>query len=301
MAIKYFGNSNSAGLNGITPLRPVSLAGKTIDIQSLMGTNTVIPVMRSGVNNRFTISSTSPLSANVVLTNNATDAVIATVAVTDVIASGNWIGFYLDSTDQGLYALARNSSTGAVQLDKIDDSSGTRSHIGSSFAPTTTANWIPLNGLSGVFMQRVGNDLEVFIQVSATKTVKHVINITTGVPSSQNVAGQIDGTSGDRAGPLYRTSDGLYGINSFSISTTYQARVGMFTPSIRGQFNTSFGDFFADLSHISGATSMGLIAIDSDKVCLSTIGTSAQSVTNNVYTREEMDRLIAECARLMGA
>ena len=129
------------------------------------------------------------------------------ITYTTYLASAVHNAITMVSADSCMYILINNGST--RQLIKVADTTGVVTAIGSSFTPTTSANW----NLPTMKLDTVSGHLKF-----VSNGFYHLVNKTTGAIVSQDTA--ISFGSYDKSNVRYVTQDGTVGLTSVSNSTT---------------------------------------------------------------------------------
>lgn len=289
-----WGNGSTGSTILYTPkITPVTnlLYGGTTKISS-------IPVIRSGVNNKVFEATADTAITLLSFSSLGVESTVATITFTTYLASSKVICYHLNSTDTCLYVLLSTGSS--FQVIKINDTTGAVTPIGSSFTPTTLANW-PSNGNSR------GSGFEVDTVSGHLKVVyngfTHLINKTTGAIVSQDTAvtlGSYLATS-----VYYVTQDGSVGLSSvgqgFGIDTAYRSTLTLVSSSygilpfrILPHSQSGLTLPVQNLSSINSVFSL----IDNDKVCLSYVFSSGGSSSSPpiIYTRSEFDKFLKSSA-----
>jgi hypothetical protein len=261
-----------------------------------------IPVIRAGVNNKVFLANVSTVEIKLLsYTSLGVESTVATITFTTYLAGSQAVATHLNSADTCLYILLLASSS--YQLIKINDTSGAVTAIGSSFTPTTAANWPTgmSTGFAGMQVDVVSGHIQV-----RYNGYTHLINKTTGAIVSQDTA-IILGSYLAR-GVFYVTQDGTIGLSN----SQPQYGIGAESRAIPCVISSSYG-----LSGIRGipASQDGLILaasetqypisqtlhlVDSDKLCHSILYTSTgtNTFTPTMYLRSEFDKYLKSCVDL---
>jgi hypothetical protein len=248
-------------------------------------------VIRSGVNNKAFQANVSAAQITLLsYTSLGVQSTVATITFTTYLASSTAVAVHLNSTDTCLYVLLYVS--GSYQVIKINDTTGVVTAIGSSFTPTTAANWPTGFG--------TGTTLEIDSGTGHLKVTNngftHLINKTTGAIVSQNTVVSLG--SFLAASIFYVTQDGSVGISS-SPSITIQGGLPTVIHNSYGQLSEKIvPSGFDTLVNSSGRIQNSLSLIDSDKVCFSTLFTSSATLIAPavIYPRTEFDKYIKSVA-----
>lgn len=290
------GSSSSTGNSPIyTPkLLPVS--------NLLYGGNnnlTSIPVIRSGVTDKIFTSAID--DTQIQLNTFSTLGVMGTVATitfTTYLASSHAVAVHLNSADTCLYILLYASSN--YQLIKINDTTGVVTAIGSSFTPTTAANWP--TGITGTGKGMMEVDtVSGHIKVTCNGFI-HLVNKTTGAIVSQNTVISLGSYLAKVV--MYVTQDSSIGISSALINSpsAYNKSAAGGTHSTYGQYSNkllpySYGGIpTVSDSGVASETFMHLI--DTDKVLIGQLFTSSGSafIPPHILTRTEFDKYVKSVA-----
>lgn len=273
----------------ITPVTNLLYGGTTI-LSSL-------PVVRSGVNNKVFEATADTAISLLSYTSLGVQSTVATLTFTTYLASSNAVAYHLNSTDTCLYILLKAGSS--FQLIKINDTTGSVTSIGSSFTPTTVANW-PSSGNSrgsGFEIDTVSGHLKVVYNGFV-----HLINKSTGAMVSQDVAVTLGAYLASSV--YYVTQDGTTGLSSvgqgFGIDPAYRSTLTLVSSSygvlpfkILPHSHSGLTLPIQSLSSINSIFSL----IDNDKVCLSYVFSSGGSSSSPpiIYSRAEFDKFLKSC------
>ena len=293
MGLIYFNSASNNNSNGgaiLYRMKPLVLTSQ------LYGTGTTntssIPVWRSGAGDK---SFEASVSTGITLYTTASTGVRTTTAAityTTYLTSSNGVAFHLNSTDTCLYVLLLAGSS--LQLIKINDTTGVVTSIGSSFTPTTVANW-------------AGGTLSVDSGSGHLKYVSngfyHLINKTTGAIVSQNTALSIGSYLARNV--FYLTQDNTTGISP-DIGTNTLLTGSYYFPNLVSSSYGHISSFALPLATAGAlAASNGQTLLpqsvvhmaDTDKVCIT------NSFTNNVsslgtkyYLLSEFDKYLKSIA-----
>lgn len=247
-----------------------------------------LDVWRSGAANKnFLLTSSSSLVLRTINSDGNVSTVTTTNSGSYTGGSGEYSIFHLNTADQCLYCLIKQSSVYA--LIKIGDSSGIATAIGSSFTPATPANWPNIYSSDRPTMYVNGSGhLEITF-----RGFRHQINKTTGAIVSQDVPVSVGGGY-SCIGCDYITSNGQIAASSFQFQNFGVNSQGISIPKITStasgiieMVSLSANDIF-NTRHYSNVNSIrDSIRVDSDKIYLGTIGlTSDQNPFGYIYTSD---------------
>lgn len=296
MALATFRQGSSSSTGGILLYSP-----KISPVTNLLyggGSKlSAIPVIRSGVNNKIFSSSSDTTIDLLTYSSVGVESTVASINFTTYLASSNVAAYHLNSADTCLYVLLWESP--AYRFIKIDDTTGVVTTIGSSFTPTTAANWPQMGNARGA-------GFEVDTATGHLKVMyngfTHLVNKTTGAIVSQNTTVTI-GT--------YLAKDVFYVTQDGSVGLTNQGQGVGIDAAYRSTFtlvSSTYGVLpyrviphaqaglvlpVQSLSAINGVFSL----IDNDKVCLSYIFQSGGGSTSSqiIYLRAEFDKYLKSC------
>lgn len=290
------GSSSSTGNSPIyTPkLLPVS--------NLLYGGNnnlTSIPVIRSGVTDKIFTSAVDDTQIQLnTFSALGVMSTVATITFTTYLASSHAMAVHLNSADTCLYVLLYASSN--YQLIKVNDTTGVVTAIGSSFTPTTAANWptgITGTGKGLLEVDSVSGHLKI-----TCNGFTHLVNKTTGAIVSQNTVISLGSYLAKAV--IYVTQDSSIGVSSallnYGVASNRSVAGG--THSTYGQYPNkllplSYGGV-PTLADSGIATETFMHLIDTDKVLLGQLFTSSGSafVPPHILTRTEFDKYVKSVA-----
>ncbi len=287
----YFnsGNRVSSSNSPFYQIKPLPLTTKT-NTEYFSSNSTVqkqgLDVWRTGAANKnFLLSTSSSLVLRTINSNGTTTTVTTTNSASYTGGSGEYSVFHLNTADQCLYCLIRQSTTYA--LIKIGDASGIATAIGGSFTPATPANWPQQYSADRptMFVNGSGN-----IEITY-RGFKHQLNKSTGAIISQDVAISVGSYSA--IGCDYLTADGLTAASSFNTQSLNLEANSVSIPRI---VNTSSGiiemvalsisDIFNSRKITTLNDILNIVRVDSDKMYLGSIVPAAPNPFGYIYTSD---------------
>lgn len=285
------GGSSSNGGAILYHMKPLILSSQLYG----MGTtnSSSVPVWRSGASDKsFSATSTTGITLYTTASTGVRSSVAA-ITYTTYLASSNGIAFHLNSTDTCLYALL-NAGT-SYQLIKISDTTGVVTAIGSSFVPTTDANW---NG-GGTLSIDAGSGYLKY----TSNGFYHLLNKTTGAIVSQNTAVSLGSYLARNV--FYCTQDGSVGVSPDLGCTTFVTGLYYFPNLVSSSYGhiPSMALPSASAGNLTVSSSPyplykpSIVLVDTDKVLISTalIDTS-QAIGAKYYTLTDFDKFIKSVA-----
>lgn len=293
MGLATFRQGSDSSTGGLLPIHKMACVTLPNHIYGHSG----LPVIRSGIIDKYFNSTTDDSVTLYTLSVVGVATVVATISFNTYLTGGEGAALHLSSADSCLYVLLRNG--GDFRLIKIADTTGVVTTIGSSFTPTTAANWPSLSTESGKLeVDTVSGHIKVW-GIGYT----HLINKTTGAIVSQDTLMTIGAFYPKDV--RYITQDGSVGVTKTVASTSpigyvnYPAMIhstyGISNPT--SKLNTS--DF--NLPTVSGDAIRlfisDFILVDTDKVCGFYLNNSGSFVTSSkLYLRSEFDSYLKSVA-----
>lgn len=213
---------------------------------------------------------------------------VATTTLTTLLTSAQQSpAFHYSSADQCWYFLLSDGSS-LLRLVKMNDTTGVFTGVGTSFTPTTFANWGG-NGstpqIAQIYIDSVTGHLKVIYN-----GYYHLLNKSTGAIVSQNT--QITLGSFNSSSCNYFTADGVIGLTPFFdvFSTTSLARLPRLVHSTSGHLTSTV----VPLSFVGdnvGRSVQG--TIDGDKLIIGAYPNPSSSVNPTIIIlRSDYDKLI---------
>jgi len=285
------GSSSSTGGAILYRMKPLILSSQLYGSGT---TNTsAIPVYRSGAGDK---SFYATAATGITLYTTASTGVRSSTAVityTTYLASSSGVAFHINSTDTCLYVLLFAGSS--LQLIKISDTTGVVTAIGSSFTPTTIANW---SGGGTLSVDSVSGHLKY-----VSNGFYHLINKTTGAIVSQNTAVSLGSYLARNV--FYVTQDGSVGVSPDIGTTTLLTGEYYFPNLVSSSYGhiTAFGLPLASAGSLpvsNGQTPLQqnvVTLVDSDKVLISlSLVDSGNATPAKYYLLSDFDKYIKSIA-----
>lgn len=300
MGLSRFNQSSSSSSSGGGILyrpKPLTLPWRIYGDGS--PTTSPVPVYRSGASDK-SFESANNTSITLYTTSAAgVRSTTASISYTTYLGTSLAVAFHLNSADTCLYVLI--SSGGSFRIIKINDTTGIVTAIGSSFIPTTLANWGFGESNVGTLSVDSGSGHLKFV----CNGFYHLINKTTGAIVSQDTAISIGSFLAKSV--FYVTQDGAVGVTS-EIGNLNETIGFMSFPNI---VHSSYGIIS---NYTLPAATVGLMLnqntttpnllgnqfitlVDNDKVCISfgLVG-NASAIGAKYYLLSDFDKFIKSVA-----
>jgi len=251
--------------------------------------NPFLPVWRSSAANNFFDFGANFVSCNLKSVDSAGSISTVRSTVFDTILTGSEaVALHLNTTDQCLYVLLYESPS--YRLIKIHDTTGVATNIGSSFTPSTAANWPKsFNSNSAYMLVDVDGHIRVY-----HRGFYHQINKSTGAIVTQNTAVTIGGFS--LINTIYLSADNTVAAGRFATegsSTTNNIVLTSLVSLSTGSLNTiKINPYAVTNERYVGDEIRYLISADSDKLFFGDVRSGESSVPFGYVYRADFDQFL---------